>query len=160
MTINTTHIKDCIYTIPNLFTDNRGIFSEIFKSSKLTGFIPKQLNYSYSHFGVFRGIHRTPYAKLVTCVSGAVYDICVDLREESLTYGEYFGLELNSDKLNSLYIPPYCGHGFLALKNSVLVYAQEDEYMPDKDEAHCYKNFGIQLPFDPKIISQKDISQC
>lgn len=152
-------INDCFVSTPSIYSDNRGEFSELYKYSGIE-FKTKQINYSRSKKGVFRGIHRTPYAKFVTCVHGSVYDICLDLRENSSTYKQHIGIELNSKVLNSLYIPSYCGHGFLALEDSILIYLQDDEYLSSKDETYCYKKFNIHLPFDPFIISNKDNAAC
>jgi len=160
MSVQTTHIKDCIWLEPTQFDDNRGTFCEIFKQSWLPSFKSAQSNYSFSKRGVLRGIHRTPYAKLVTCVKGTVYDVCVDLREDSPTYQQYFGICLSEYVLNSLYIPPYCGHGFLALEDSILVYQQTEEYDKAKDEAYCYKQYNINWPMEPSIISEKDNGRC
>lgn len=157
-----THINDCVWFEPKLFTDNRGVFSEIFKYSIGPNkfFEPKQCNYSFSHKGVLRGIHRTPYSKYVTCVSGKIYDVCVDLRINSSTYNQYFGIILDSQKLNSLYIPSFCGHAFLALEDSILIYQQDQEYNPNTDETYCYKQFNINWPEEIQIISNKDNNAC
>lgn len=155
-----TNIPDCKVLEHDQFNDNRGVFIEFFKQSSLPYFDPQQTNYSYSFAGVFRGIHRTPYAKMVTCVLGSVYDICVDLRPESPQYNQYFGIELSDKNLKSLYIPPYCGHGFLALTDSVLIYHQDQEYDKALDEAFCYKDYGIIFPTNISTISLKDEASC
>lgn len=161
MTKHETHIQNCFWTQPKIFEDHRGKFSEIFRISSVEPlFSPAQSNYSFSKQGTLRGIHRTPYAKLVTCVKGTVYDVCVDLRKNSPTYQQYFGLCLSEHVLNSLYIPPYCGHGFLALEDSVLVYQQDGEYDKTKDETYCYKQYNINWPMKPSIVSNKDSTIC
>lgn len=160
MIINNTNIENCIHIIPKQFNDNRGVFSEIFKSSLVPSFNPVQSNYSCSTKGVLRGIHRVPYAKYVTCVVGKIYDVCVDLRPDSSTYGDYFGIELTENQLNSLYIPAYCGHGFLAIEDSVVIYQQDSEYDPSVDETYCYSNYNINWPFNPTIVSSKDMDVC
>jgi dTDP-4-dehydrorhamnose 3,5-epimerase len=113
-----------------------------------------------SKTGVLRGVHRTPYAKLVTCIRGKIYDVCVDLRLDSPTYNMTFGIELNSNNLFSLYIPPYCGHGFLALEESVVLYHQDGEYDRTLDETYCYKHFDIKWPKEPLLVSNKDSDIC
>lgn len=160
MTIKQTTIGGCVIIHPNLYRDERGIFGEIYKYSSLDYFKPIQSNCSISKRGVLRGIHRTPYAKLVTCVKGSVYDVCVDLRPDSKTYLQYFGLYLDSSSLQSIYIPPYCGHGFLALEESVVLYHQDAEYNADVDETYCYKHFNIQWPREPLTVSNKDSHIC
>lgn len=160
MKIHKTTISDCVYVEPVQFTDRRGIFCETFKSSHLPYFKPVQSNYSSSKKGVLRGVHRTPYAKLVTCIKGLAYDVCVDLRPDSSTYRQYFGIVLTDKRLNSLYIPPYCGHAFLALEDSTLVYQQDHEYDKNMDEAYCYLDYNIKWPITPTIISDKDQNSC
>lgn len=155
-----TIIPDCILLKPDIFKDSRGVFTEIYKQTILPKFIPIQSNCSISKTGVLRGIHRTPYAKLVTCISGKIYDVCVDLRPNSPSYKETFGVELNSSNMYSLYIPPYCGHGFLALEQSIVIYHQDDEYSKIVDETYCYKQFNIRWPQDPLIVSDKDLNIC
>jgi len=161
MTKNPTNISNCFWISPKKFVDERGVFVEIFKNSKSEElFKPKQSNYSFSKKGVLRGIHRTPYAKYVTCVSGKVYDVCVDLRPSSETYKQYFGIILDSESLNSLYIPPFCGHAFLAIEDSVLIYQQNQEYDPKLDETFCYKDYSIEWPEEPTLLSNKDKIAC
>lgn len=160
MSVQTTHIKDCVLLQPNQFADNRGIFSEIFKESWLPSFKSAQSNYSFSKRGVLRGIHRTPYAKLVTCVKGTVYDVCLDLRKDSATYKQHFSICLSEYILNSLYIPAFCGHAFLALEDSILIYQQNQEYNPALDETYCYKNFNINWPTEPFLVSYRDSNIC
>lgn len=156
-----TYIQNCFWTEPKIFEDHRGIFSEIFKNSTSEPlFKPAQSNYSFSKKGVLRGVHRTPYAKYATCVSGLVYDVCVDLRPTSTTYEQYFGMILDANKLTSLYIPAFCGHAFLALEDSVLIYQQNQEYDPKLDESFCYKNYNINWPNAVEIISEKDNNIC
>lgn len=160
MIIHTTTINQCFWIEPKQYVDKRGVFSEIFKQSTINIFQPVQTNYSFSKAGTLRGIHRTPYSKLVTCVSGKVYDVCVDLRTSSPTYKQYFGLLLEPKTLYGLYIPPYCGHAFLALEDSVLIYQQDHEYDKDLDQTYCYKKYSIDWPISPTIISDKDSQIC
>ena len=160
MNIYKRYIPDCLELEPVQFRDDRGIFSEVFKSSYLPHFKPVQTNYSFSKKGTLRGVHRTPYAKLVTCVQGNVYDVCVDLRPESSTYQQHYGAFLHEVTLNSLYIPPYCGHVFVAITDCVLVYQQDAEYNKSTDEVYCYEQYNINWPITPKIISDKDKNSC
>jgi dTDP-4-dehydrorhamnose 3,5-epimerase len=136
------------------------VFAELYKLSNTPNFKAVQSNCSISKAGVLRGIHRTPYAKMVTCIHGCIYDVCVDLRPDSKTYLQYFGLYLDSSGLQSIYIPPYCGHGFLSLEESAVLYHQDAEYNADVDETYCYKHFNIQWPREPLIVSDKDINIC
>ena len=156
----TTSVIDCYIIEPRIFSDDRGTFCEIYKDSYIEPLSSAQCNYSYSKKGVLRGIHRTPYSKYVTCVSGKVFDVCLDLRQDSQTYKKYFGIELTPAKMSSLYIPPYCGHGFLALEDSILIYQQSQEYNSKVDEAYCWKDLNIEWPINPSIISEKDKNSC
>jgi len=160
MKVQPSNIADCVTIQYQPFYDNRGVFCELFKESDLPWFKPTQSNYSISKKGVLRGLHRTPYAKLVTCVYGSVYDVCVDLRENSHTYKQHFSTVLSENNHIALYIPPYCGHGFLATKDSIVVYYQNGEYDNQTDETYCYASFGIMWPIQPQILSTKDITSC
>ncbi len=161
MKINETNIKDCVWLESQKIEDNRGFFSELYRSSILNSFKSMQSNYSFSKRGTLRGIHRTPYAKLVTCVQGLIYDVCVDLRPESDTYNDVFGMCLSESDMNSIYIPEFCGHAFLALKDSVVIYQQSGEYNPLTDEVFCYKSYDIHWPgIPPKYMSNKDTGAC
>ena len=154
-----TNIKDCYLITPKLFEDHRGVFSELYKTS-LSGFICKQVNYSRSQSGTLRGMHEAPYAKIVTCVSGEIFDVCVDTRVDSPTYMQHFAIKLNPQSLHQLYIPANCAHGFYSYTDSLVIYLQDGEYDKNKDIAHCYKKFNIEWPTTPDFISNKDISVC
>jgi len=151
-----------------VYSDDRGIFREWFKSEELkeNGVPPfgvKQANTSISKKGVIRGIHYSAeingQTKLVTCTSGSVFDVIVDLRPESKTYGDHLEIELSANMGKCVYITSGLGHGFQALEDdSVITYLLDREYSP-KDE------FGIN-PVDPNLkikwplvdfhISEKD----
>lgn len=154
-------VQDCKITKTNLFLDERGVFSELYKLSSSKGFDCQQVNFSFSHKGTLRGLHLAPYAKLVTCIVGEVFDVCLDLRAKSPTYLKHFTIKLgpNQDH-NQVYIPANCAHGFLSTEDSVIVYAQNEEYRKDKDRAVCYKSYGIEWPESPTIISEKDNQAC
>lgn len=150
-----TEINNCKLIINKVFSDKRGEFSEIYKRGPLNSI--KQVNYSHSFGNVFRGIHQTPYGKLISCVSGSILDICVDLREKSSTFLKVVVKKLDPIQMNSLYIPPNCGHGFYALTDSVIIYAQEDIYSDETNINHHYSKFSIDIPeLDFANISEKD----
>lgn len=159
MQITRTNIDDCYWAKPHQFVDHRGVFSEIYRTDILN-FNSKQTNYSFSKRGTIRGIHQTPYGKYVTCVRGEIYDVCLDLRINSKTYKQYFSIFLNQNNLYSLFIPPFCGHAFLAIEDSVVVYHQADHYDATQDKTFCYCDFDIEWPFQPQIISDKDSNVC
>jgi dTDP-4-dehydrorhamnose 3,5-epimerase len=134
-------------------TDERGIFREWFKANDLevisgTKFNVAQANLSVSHEGVLRGIHYSNapsgQGKWITCVSGAIWDVVVDLRPKSETYKKWIGLSLTGSSGDALYISEGLGHAFLTLRdNSIVSYLLTSAYSP-QDE------YEIN-PFDPDI---------
>lgn len=148
-------IPGAYIAFPSIFKDNRGHFQETFNCEKYprvmgsySGLssvpIMRQTNYSVSRANTIRGIHCTPYAKLVQCVAGEIFDIIVDLRPESPSYGKWYGTWLSPRRTQQLYIPARCGHAFFAkVDGSMLIYSQEDVY---SDEESIRVN-----PFDKEI---------
>ena len=155
--IQDTDIDNCkIYSIRK-FPDHRGYFSEIYHRSTYLNTVA-QINCSFSHKKVLRGIHEATFGKLVSCVKGRIFDVCIDLRPTSKTYGGIVSVELSESNGMQIYIPPNCGHGFYAYEDSIVVYSQTDVYSKLKETTHCYKNFNINWPFGNKkiILSEKD----
>lgn len=161
-------------TIPDLyvikamsFADTRGKFIESYnqKDFEELGITTKfvQSNQSYSRQGVLRGLHlqrEKPQAKLVRVVSGAIFDVAVDLRyDHPGTWGKWFGIELNDYLDNMLYIPEGFAHGFLALTNSIIEYKCSEFYYPEFETGVRWNdpNINIRWPLvkDP-IMSEKD----
>jgi len=151
-----------------VFEDDRGGFAEFFKSSTFedlglpTRFV--QDNVSVSHRGVVRGLHFQvhPYeqGKLVTCVRGAIYDIVVDLRPRSASFGKWISVELSEDKLEALYVPEGFAHGFQALENqSRVFYKCTHVYSKTHEEGIVYNDpeFDICWPLPSPIVSSKDL---
>lgn len=136
-----------------VFPDDRGIFREWFrfetlKETGVPAFEVRQANTSISKRGVIRGIHYSPeingQSKLVTCTSGSVLDVIVDLRPESKTYGNHLQIELSDNLGKCVYISSGLGHGFQALEdNSVVTYLLNKEYAPNNE-------FGIN-PLDSDL---------
>lgn len=148
----------CVYEIKR-HLDNRGCFQEIF-SSRRYDFEPKQINVSFSKKNVIRGIHYATYPKLCTCVSGCLYDVVVDLRKESPTYLQWYGEWLTEENGKQMLVPARCGHGFFAgEENTILVYAQEGLYDPEKDVTIHWKDASIGIIWPEAseyILSEKD----
>lgn len=157
--IQKTNISDCYLITPKLFKDHRGTFSELYKGSNMH-FDCTQVNYSLSKPGTLRGMHEAPYAKLVTCVLGKIFDVCVDTRPSSPTYLEHFAINLDPNSMRQLYIPPGCAHGFYSYTDSLVIYLQDGEFDPVTDIGHCYKSFNIDWPSPPSLISEKDRKIC
>lgn len=134
-----------------LHQDSRGVFARFFceqeLSSLLNGRTIRQINFSRTkQCGAVRGLHfqRPPAAedKFVRCLRGQVFDVMVDLRADSSTFGQWFGTELNSDQMNMLYIPRGFAHGFQTLtENCELLYLHTEFYCPD-----CEGGFRCDSP--------------
>jgi len=147
--------------------DNRGFFAELYSCSVWAeaGFAHEfvQDNLSLSRRGVLRGLHYQlePHGmgKLIRVLSGAVYDVGVDLRNGSPTFGKWFGCELNAAEPLALWLPPGFAHGFLAIEENTLVhYKCTQVHVPEAERSLNYADpaIGIKWPFEPRTISPKD----
>jgi len=140
MKITNTSLSGVMIIEPRLFHDQRGYFYESFNENKFKELIVsdvsfKQDNQSRSVKGVLRGLHyqEAPYAqgKLVRCVRGEVFDVAVDIRKESPTYGEWVGIVLSEENNKQLWIPAGFAHGFLTLSEKAdFLYKTTDYYSP------------------------------
>ena len=161
-------IEDVILVKPKVFGDNRGFFMETYKKSEFVanGIDVEftQDNHSKSTKGVLRGLHyqAKPYgqAKLVRCVKGRIYDVAVDIRKNSKTFGQYVKIELSEDNKQMLFIPEGFAHGFVALTDDVeILYKTSGEYAPQADRGilWCDKELNVdwEIDFEP-ILSDKD----
>ncbi len=161
-------IEDLILIKPRVFDDNRGFFMESYKKSDFTlnginvDFV--QDNHSKSSKRVLRGLHyqEAPYeqAKLVRCTKGRIYDVAVDIRIESKTFGQYVRVELSEDNKHMLFIPQGFAHGFVVLSEEAeLLYKTSSEYAPNADCGIFWadKDLNIDwgIDFEP-ILSEKD----
>ena len=136
-----TSIKDVFIIEPKKYGDNRGYFMETYKESdfKDAGLDYKfiQDNQSKSKRGVLRGLHfqkAFPQAKLVRCIEGEVFDVCVDLRNGSSTYGKWEGVVLSAEKGNQFMIPRGFAHGFVVLSETATFCYKCDELYHPEDE--------------------------
>ncbi|MCD0457768.1 dTDP-4-dehydrorhamnose 3,5-epimerase [Chryseobacterium sp. LC2016-27] len=170
MKIKTTPLKDCYIIEPTIFEDERGYFFEKFNEKKfedLTGmnghFV--QDNISRSSYGVLRGLHlqkgEHAQAKLVSCLEGKVWDVAVDLREDSPTFGKWFGVELTPENKLQLYVPRGFGHGFSVIsENAVFAYKCDNFYNKESEGSVKYNDEDLQIDWklDEKdmILSEKD----
>lgn len=161
-------IKDVILVKPKVFGDNRGFFMETYKKSDFfaNGIDVEfnQDNHSKSSKGVLRGLHYQagPYgqAKIVRCGRGRIYDVAVDIRPDSETFGQYVKVELSEENKHMLYIPVGFAHGFVALSDQVeLLYKASGEYNPQADRGilWCDEDINIdwEIDFEP-LLSEKD----
>lgn len=170
MRVKETPLKDCYIIEPTLFEDNRGYFYEKFNEKKfeeLTGmnghFV--QDNISKSSYGVLRGLHlqkgEYAQAKLVSCVEGKVWDIAVDLREDSPTFGKWFGVELTDENKLQFYIPRGFAHGFVVLsETAVFSYKCDNFYCKEAEGGVIWNDENLQIdwkiPISEVILSEKD----
>lgn len=161
-------IKDVILVKPKVFGDNRGFFMESYKKSEFyTNGITTEFNqdnHSKSQAHVLRGLHfqQKPYeqAKLVRCTKGRIYDVAVDIRPDSETFGQYVRIELSDENKYQLFIPEGFAHGFVVLSDEAeLLYKTSNEYAPQADCGILWNdkelNIDWGIDFDP-ILSEKD----
>lgn len=161
-------IKDVILVKPKVFGDRRGFFMESYKKSDFAknGIDVEfnQDNHSKSTAHVLRGLHYQipPHqqAKLVRCSRGRIYDVAVDIRPSSPTFGQYVKVELSEDNKQMLFIPAGFAHGFVVLSDEAeLLYKASGEYAPDADRGvlWCDKDINIdwEIDFEP-VLSDKD----
>ena len=163
-----TKISDVFIIEPKVFGDSRGFFFESFNQNDFNEAIGKQVNFvqdnhSRSSKGVLRGIHyqiQQPQGKLVRVVSGAVFDVAVDLRKSSLTFGQWVGVELNADNNKQLWVPEGFGHGFVVLSESAeFLYKTTDYYAPEFERCIIWNDptIGIIWPVNEEPqLSGKD----
>ena len=158
---------------PFFATDDRGGFVkdyniDMFKANGIEHEL-KEVFYTLSKKGVIRALHFQmvrQQPKLVRCISGHVYDVIVDLRPDSPTYGQWRGFDLTGENQHELYIPQYFGHGYLVLEDSVVSYKCGEVFYAEGDSGIMYddRNLDIKWPFDRiggienMIISDKDKS--
>lgn len=169
MIVEATAIPDVKIITPRRFGDHRGYFAETYsrRSYMEVGVGPEfvQDNHSLSSkIGTVRGLHfqKPPHAqdKLVRCGRGAIFDVAVDLRKGSPTFGRWVGVELSSDNGKQLFVPVGFGHGFVTiLPDSEIIYKCSDYYFPEDEGAVCWNDpaIGIGWPIEGEaIVSAKD----
>lgn len=162
-----TKIEGVYIIEPKVFGDSRGFFMETyneddFKKAGLN-YTFVQDNHSKSHKGVLRGLHfqkNHPQAKLVRVIKGEVFDVTIDLRKNSPTYGKWFGEILSSDNKKMLMIPRGFAHGFLVLSDEAeFVYKCDDLYHPEDEGGIMYNDSDINILW-PDVgtieLSEKD----
>ena len=170
MKIKETPLKDCYILEPAVFEDGRGYFYEKFNEKQfeeatgLNGHFVQD-NISQSSYGVLRGLHlqkgEHAQAKLVSCLEGKVFDVAVDLRRDSPTFGKWYSIELTAENKLQLYVPRGFGHGFSVLsKTAVFSYKCDNFYNKESEGGVLWNdpelNIDWQLPMDDVILSEKD----
>lgn len=170
MEIKTTPIPGLLVVKPKVFKDERGFFMESFRADKMADygvtapFIQDNRARSVQK-GVLRGLHfqRPPHsqAKLVSVTRGAVFDVAVDLRSSSPTFGRWLGLVLSADNFAQLYVPRGFAHAYLTLEDECEVEYKVDAYYAPQADAGVLWNdpdIGVDWPMKPTLISAKDMA--
>lgn len=166
MKITPTVIKDVLLIEPDVFGDSRGFFMESWHAKKFAelgldvDFV--QDNHSRSAKGVLRGLHyqlENPQGKLVRVVSGAVFDVAVDVRKGSPSFGQWVGVELSGENHRQLYVPQGFAHGFCVLSESAdFLYKCTDFYSPEHECGILWNDpdIAIDWPCGDHKVSDKD----
>jgi dTDP-4-dehydrorhamnose 3,5-epimerase len=169
MNIITTAIPDVLIIEPKIFGDERGFFFESFNQhrfNELTGtdvqFV--QDNHSHSAKNVLRGLHyqiQKPQGKLMRVVQGAVYDVAVDIRRCSPTFGQHVAVELTAENKRMLWIPPGFAHGFLTLSETAeFLYKTTEYWMPECERCIAWNDPQLAIVWPllrEPILSEKDL---
>ena len=170
MNVISTSISEVLVIEPKVFGDNRGFFFESFNHknfNQATGLDVKfvQDNHSRSVKDVLRGLHyqiRQPQGKLVRVVRGQVFDVAVDIRRSSPSFGQWVGVELTEDNYRQLWVPPGFAHGFYVLSDTAdFLYKTTDYYLPDLERSLLWNDptvavsWPIEADVSP-IVSAKD----
>lgn len=169
MNIIKTSLNDCVIIEPKVFGDERGFFLETFHTSRYADLVGISLpfvqdNHSRSSKNVLRGLHfqkTKPQGKLVRVVRGEVYDVAVDIRKASSTFGHWEGVILSEENKKQFWIPPGFAHGFVVLSNIAdFEYKCTDYYDPSDEGSILWSDpdLGIDWPVEGPILSNKDIN--
>lgn len=168
MNVIKTKLQDCIIIEPKVFGDHRGFFMETYQAARYKeagiamDFV--QDNHSRSQKGVLRGLHfqiTKPQGKLVRVTSGEVFDVAVDLRKGSATYGQWEGVMLSGDNHKQFYVPPGFAHGFVVLSDTAdFLYKCTDYYDPSDEGGILWNDPDLAIDWhlggvEPKL-SDKD----
>jgi dTDP-4-dehydrorhamnose 3,5-epimerase len=169
-TVTPTAIPDVLMLEPTVFSDDRGYFFETYNArdfQQATGLQVEfvQDNHSMSTKGVLRGLHyqiQHPQGKLLRVVSGSVFDVAVDLRQSSPTFGRWVGAQLSAENRRQLWIPPGFAHGFLALSDTAeVLYKITDYWFPEHERTLLWNDpaLAIAWPVDgaPRLAA-KDVA--
>ena len=167
MKIFKTKLIDCIVIEPDCYEDSRGFFYETFHLSRYKevagiNYEFVQDNFSRSYRNVLRGLHyqkNKPQGKLVRVLSGEVFDVAVDLREDSNTFGEHFSIILSGENKKQLWVPPGFAHGFMVISDEAHFEYKCTAYYDQSDERCIIWNdpdININWPQPMPILSKKD----
>ena len=158
-----TKIKDLIIIKNRTFKDSRGYFKELIRESEIKKKFPFTVM-SYSKKNVIRGLHmqtKKPQGKYISVIKGKIFDVAVDLRKNSITFGKFFTRILSEKNSLSIYIPPGFAHGFCALDKENFIIYSNTKYREAKSEIgikYNDKTLNIKWPLKKPLISNKDKS--
>ena len=161
MRIKKTKFKDLLIYEKDTFNDKRGYFRELYLQKHFKTKFPFDVM-SYSKKDVLRGLHlqlNNAQAKLITVLHGKIFDVCVDCRKNSKTFGKFFSIDLSDKDNKSLLIPAGFAHGFCALSKKVVLHYKCSKYRNANSETGILwndKSLGIKWPIKKFIISAKD----
>ena len=169
MRFEPTVIPDIILIRPQIHQDDRGFFMETYQAQRFGAaglpFIYVQDNHSGSKHGTLRGLHyqiRQPQGKVMRVLVGEIYDVAVDLRRWSTTYGKWVGITLSAEEKNQLWVPPGFAHGFYVVSDwAEIAYKSTDYYAPEWERTLLWNDpaMGIEWPIPPgehPILAPKD----
>ena len=171
MIITETKLKGCLVLEPQIFEDNRGVFFEVFKKKELSDFLGYEVDFvqenkSISKKGVLRGLHfqkgNSAQAKLVSVQKGGVVDVIVDIRPDSVTFGEHIKVHLSDVNNKSIFIPKGMAHGFVTLtENVIFTYLCDNYYDPKMEFGILYNDSDLAIDWgfasSELIVSEKDL---
>lgn len=166
-----TKLKGCFILEPRIFEDSRGYFFESFNQNIFNKLIGEDVNFiqdneSFSKRGTLRGLHfqkgKYAQAKLVRVIKGCVLDIAVDIRKDSVTFGDYVAVELSEDNKRQLYIPRGFAHGFIVLSDTAIFsYKCDNFYNKEAEGGIIYNDELLRIDWklnkEEFIISEKDL---
>lgn len=148
------------------FRDDRGMFSETFQDMRFMKVMRKDIKFEQDNVilskkGVLRGMHCTlgkGSGKFVTCLDGCIFDVMVDLRRGSETFGRWSGIQMRPEAGMQVWVPPGCAHGFLSLTDSVVGYKLTKRYQMFNEGGLAWDDpdVGINWPEQPTLVSEKD----
>jgi dTDP-4-dehydrorhamnose 3,5-epimerase len=167
MQISKTSLPDVLLVEPRVFGDARGYFMETYRQDRFADVgVPDvfvQDNESFSTRGILRGLHYQwpkPQGKLVRVLHGSVYDVAVDVRRGSETFGQWFGVELSAENKRQLWVPAGFAHGFcVSSDDALVVYKCTDYYAPECEHTLLWNDpaIGVSWPTDNPQLSAKDV---
>jgi dTDP-4-dehydrorhamnose 3,5-epimerase len=163
MNIITTNLPGVIVIEPKVYVDKRGFFLETFREDVLlqaginAHFV--QDNHTRSSQGVLRGLHyqmTQTQGKLVRVAAGSVFDVVVDVRSSSPTFGQWYGTELNEDNIKMIYVPPGFAHGFVVLSETAdFIYKCTDYYHPESEQVIAWDDPDLNIDWPIAEIAEK-----